>query len=196
MKLVSLIASIVFVIGCCDMSYAQQSNRVTAERFGDHLWYGGNIGIGFQSFNNSSSFFFGVFPMVGYKITQDFSVGPRIGILYQYLRIRGLDTRIYNFHPIELSGGIFARYKFTNQIFAHTEFEVVNERRFTFTQTGAATTFNELEQNIYFGLGYSSGGKNAYEFCFSTISWRIRIYWRIQSLFEVGLPISFDCNCQ
>ena len=163
MKLATQIAILFFTIAFSGKTFAQQAQRSSSKSFGDHLWYGGNIGVGFQSFNNSSSFFFGLYPMVGYKITDDFSIGPRLGVLYQYLRIRGLDTRIYNFHPIELSGGIFARYKFSEHIFAHSEFEIVNERRFTFTPTGAATTFSELEENIYFGLGYTSGGKNAYE---------------------------------
>lgn len=142
---------------------AQSRSSKKSTEISSRLWYGGGLGLGFQSFNQQSSFLFALFPMAGYKITEAISVGPRLGISYQYLKTRGLDNRVYKFNPIEISGGLFARAKVYQPFFAHVEFELANEKRPVYDSFGVPVIFSNIENNFYVGAGYNSGGKFASE---------------------------------
>lgn len=72
----------------------------------------------------------GITPIVGYRITKDFSAG--IGFGYQYLRIKdAFELRDPNTFQIEYrpfnahfySPSVWARYVIWNNIFAHVEYE-------------------------------------------------------------------------
>jgi hypothetical protein len=141
-------------------SRSSKKNTELASR----LWYGGGLGLGFQSFGDQSTFLFALYPMAGYKITEAISVGPRIGLAYQYIKTRGFDGRIYKFNPLELSGAVFGRAKVFQPIFAHVEYEIVNERRPVYNQAGIPSIGSSLQNNFYIGAGYNSGGKFASEF--------------------------------
>lgn len=144
---------------------AGQSRRSSKKNteLATRLWYGGGVGLGFQSFAGQSSFLFALFPMAGYKITDAISVGPRIGLSYQYLKVLGIDGRVYKFHPFEISGALFGRAKVFNPIFAHIEYEVANEKRPVSTASGTPVIGSNIENNFYIGAGYNSGGKFASE---------------------------------
>lgn len=143
---------------------AQSRNSKKNTDLTSRLWYGGGLGLGFQQFGDQSTFLFALFPMAGYKITDAISVGPRLGISYQHVKTRGFDGRIYKFNPIELSGALFSRAKLFRPIFAHVEFEVVNEKRPVYDAMGIPFIGNSIENNLYIGAGYNSGGKVASEF--------------------------------
>lgn len=99
--------------------FAQQNRRPTETRTGkeysfkDNLWYGGFFGVGLGSSNTSSVFSFNLSPMVGYKIVPFFSMGPRVGVNYTYLKIRGVsvfnlfDTEVALFGRIHVFRGFF-----------------------------------------------------------------------------------------
>jgi hypothetical protein len=152
-----------FILSSPSNADAQARSSKKSTEISSRLWYGGGLGLGFQSFNQQSSFLFALFPMAGYKITEAISVGPRIGLSYQYLKTRGLDGRIYKFNPIEISGAIFARAKVFNPIFAHVEVELANEKRPVLDSFGVPVIFSNIENNFYIGAGYNSGGKFASE---------------------------------
>ncbi len=142
---------------------AQRDSRSSQSPLAQKLWYGGSIGLGFQSFNQQSTFLFALFPMMGYKITEEISVGPRIGLAYQHIKNRGADGRIYAFNPIEVSGALFTRAKLFRPIFAHVEFELANEKRTAYNGAGIPRISSSLENNFYLGAGYNSGSKFASE---------------------------------
>jgi len=144
-------------------TYAQARSSKKSTELTSRLWYGGGLGLGFQSFAQQSSFLFALFPMAGYKITDAISIGPRIGLTYQYLKTRGFDNRIYKFHPLELSGALFSRAKLFRPFFAHVEFEVANEKRPVYDNAGIPSIGTSIENNFYLGAGYNSGGKFASE---------------------------------
>ena len=86
--------------------------------FKDRLWYGADLGLRFyqsaigiggnQFFGNG--FFFSVAPMVGYKITDNLSVGPRLEVLYQGERydLRSLNlSENTKFNSTSLGAGVF-----------------------------------------------------------------------------------------
>ena len=80
----------VLIISFSHNSEAQKrSNRDIDEYFDDRgsfkdrLWYGADVTLNFFSVPGGNAFNAGIAPMVGYKITDAFSVGPRIEILYR-----------------------------------------------------------------------------------------------------------------
>lgn len=149
---------------------AQVRLQDPAERetpFIENLWFGGNVNLGFQGSNNYNLFFFGLSPMVGYKITDNFSVGPRVEVLYTYYKAFVFnENRNRKANVFSYSGGAFVRQKFLNQFFAHGEY---NRERATFpirdfagnfySENGRLATRSLNFDNLFIGLGYFSGGK-------------------------------------
>jgi len=90
------------------------------------LIFGGGLGFG----AGSGTLSFGISPIIGYRITDNFAAGISLG--YQYNRIKdfipvinGLNGNIeyYNFVSNMFAGGVWARYIIWENIFIHSEFE-------------------------------------------------------------------------
>ncbi len=94
--------------------------------------------------------------MVGYKLSENFSVGPRVGFDYSFKQINFNGQR-YRFHPVEWSVGAFARVKFFRILFAHLEYEYANEK-FIVIANGQPGIVGERNNNIWVGGGYNPGG--------------------------------------
>ncbi len=166
-----------------------QDPEESTKSFTDRLWYGGNINLGFQGTNTYNIFFFGISPMAGYKITEEFSVGPRVEVFYTYYRAFVFSQNGYfNAHPVSFSGGIFTRYKFFNQFFGHLEYNLekavfLESRGGDFVVDGdRLSTVSEYFDNFYIGLGYTSGGRFGSEISI--------LYNVIQDSQSLDLPIS------
>lgn len=84
------------------------------ERFLDRVFFGGNLGAQFGTFTMIN-----VAPLVGYRITNRWSVGTRVQ--YQYFRenINGFDTHVFG-------GSAFSRFFVFDNFFAHAEYELIN----------------------------------------------------------------------
>ena len=136
-------------------AYGQRSSKKDTE-FKQKLWYGGSLGLGYQSFFGQSTFLFALYPMVGYKINETFSFGPRVGAAYRNIRINNGPNNIQKFNPIEFSGALFGRAKVFNQFFGHVEYELANEKR---PVSGSSRLSTRTDTNFYLGAGYTSGGK-------------------------------------
>ena len=128
MKLKNIICLLIMVIvGCTNMKAQDTLKRQDTlksppikpkEKFDlkEHLYVGGNIGLQFGTIT-----IIDVSPMVGYKITEKFSAG--LGVTYTNLN----DKSFIPGYQINIYGGrIFARYFLLENIFAHTECEVLN----------------------------------------------------------------------
>lgn len=102
----------------------------------DKFYFGGNVGAQFGTFT-----FVNLAPLVGYKITDRFSIGTQIQ--YQYFRDNSIAT--FESHVFGYSG--FARYFFTENLFAHTEYQVLNGR---FDYSGKRVNI----PNLFIGGGY------------------------------------------
>ncbi len=139
--------------------------------FANKLWYGGNFNLGFAGSGEYNQFVFGLSPMVGYKIIGDFvSAGPRVGFTYNFIKGRGTDNQIYKVSPVSYSFGAFARVKPIQNFFAHFEYENENTKGVNvdsfnrlWIENGKVKTYKETRDNMYIGIGYSSGGLWAYE---------------------------------
>ena len=76
--------------------------------FANKLWYGGGVNLGFSGGNNSSSFFFGLSPMLGYKLVDDIvSVGPRAGFQYNHFRVRDFSNEVFKANTLAYNVGVF-----------------------------------------------------------------------------------------
>lgn len=89
------------------------------ESFVERLYLGGNLAF---SFSNTSTFI-NVSPYVGYRVTDEFSVGP--GLIYQYNSYRNRITNTSTSYSI-YGGSFFARYVFMEYIIMQATYELIN----------------------------------------------------------------------
>jgi len=141
--------------------------------FSQRLWYGGSFNLGFSGNNQISIFNIGVSPMVGYKIIDNFSVGPRVSLQYTYVKGLASNLLVHRADLLSYSAGLFARYKIFPSIFAHVEYEYENDE-VVFVETNGLlawdntrqeiVTGRETRDNVFIGAGYNSGvGDFGYE---------------------------------
>lgn len=81
------------------------------------LWYGGGIQLGLSSYNGSNVFSFGLSPMVGYKIVQAISIGPRVEMLYSSIKVPGYKA----ISLFDIDAGVFVRAKVFRGLFFQGE---------------------------------------------------------------------------
>lgn len=132
----------------------------------DKYWLGGNFGLGFAGNQNVSQFNLGVFPMVGYKVLPWFSLGPRLGVDYNYYKApstlgRFATTNIFSFY-----GGAFLRAKVFRTFFVQTEYGIDSGRfpvidpfgRLVVDTDNKVIKVRDTREFGLVGLGYNSGG--------------------------------------
>jgi hypothetical protein len=134
----------------------QQTQQARSELM-EKLWFGGSLNLWFGGGNNQSTFIAGISPMVGYKITPIFSVGPRIDFSYTYFG--------YSFGPnnqgrLNLTSygiGPFSRVRVWESIFVHGEYQI--ESRALPLNTGSGfEKIRDIQSNLFLGIGYNAGG--------------------------------------
>ncbi|MCB0707676.1 MAG: hypothetical protein KDC34_20310 [Saprospiraceae bacterium] len=141
--------------------------------FKHKLWYGGGFNLGFSGSSQLSLFSIGVSPMVGYKIIDKVSVGPRLSVQYNQIKGIATDGVIRKAQPVSYSVGVFSRWKFLPFLFAHAEYERENSAGVFLDgngylvydiSDGKVQTYREARDNVYLGLGYTSNaGALGYE---------------------------------
>ena len=125
--------------------------------FAHKLWYGGGFNLNFSGNSFQSLFQIGISPMVGYKIAEPFSIGPRVAVQYNYLRVNNGGGQILKSSPITWSAGAFARYKVFQNFFGHLEFEYQNAViNYAFVPNGLEP-IRRTQNNYFLGGGYNSG---------------------------------------
>jgi hypothetical protein len=82
------------------------------------VYYGGSVGLGF-----GNGFRIGVFPLVGVRVTPQFSLGAQVG--YEYANYNEPDADASNY-----GGAVFARYRVIPQLYLHGEGRYVNYELF------------------------------------------------------------------
>jgi len=122
--------------------------------FKDRLWFGGGFNLGFSGNQNLNVFNIGISPLVGYKAFDEFSIGPRVGFDYSFIKGTALNAEVdpvsgrvtpvidvnnqilytnESVAPITFSLGVFARYKAFDYFFAHLEFGAERTERLLVT---------------------------------------------------------------
>lgn len=143
-----------FFIGCLFLFFsfgvfAQDDSGETGyeykESFAERLFVGGNLAF---SFSNTGSFI-NISPYVGYRITDEFSVGP--GLIYQYSSFRNRTTG--NTTSYSLYGGnFFARYVFMEYVILQATYEFINYP-LALSEYGASLNDRDTENYLYVGGG-------------------------------------------
>ncbi len=134
------------------------SKRTTEPSIKDKLWYGGFFGLGFGGDGTTTSFGINLSPMVGYKILPPLSLGPRIGVNYNYLRIRGI--RDFNLFDFEIAA--FVRLHVYRGFFLHGELGSLTDQYVEFNGSDYVRA-RRTRPAQYAGFGYNfSGGRGGF----------------------------------
>lgn len=147
MRKVSLSIVLIFVSAAAIAQRDVFDNAKLSER----LYFGGGLGLngGTDSYGNRY-FYVGLYPIVGYMVNSQFSVG--MGINYQYYSYPDWDQEIhqYGFSP-------FVRYNF-GQLFLYAEYALLNTPVYNIN-SGVRKTYDRL----LLGAGFSQplGGRGA-----------------------------------
>lgn len=145
-----------------DAQRSRKSRRPVQEETSlvDKLWYGGGFALGFYggslSGAQSSEFFIGVSPMVGYKVTENLSFGPRMEVALLTGRYDFGRGDVQKITAVNYGAGLFGRLKFFNILFGHIEYGYLNQAFPVLTNDGLGTERVGSDQFLI-GLGYNSG---------------------------------------
>ena len=148
-----LLLLLIFPLASLPTINAQRSGADSPLR--DKLWYGLGLTGNYQGGTFTNTLVLGLAPMVGYKITDNFSMGPRASAVVSFYRSRLTGTQVETARPLDWSVGVFARYRIAREFFAHVEYAYQNEA-FIFTDFTGLVIDREVNQAIYLGGGYTS----------------------------------------
>ena len=144
----------ILIILCVQISFGQYTSEESDEKtnplsklsFKDRLYTGGNIAFNIASDRGIPIYFFETSPFLGYKVDQKFSVG--LGAKYIYI-----GSKQANFTYSVYGGNIFSRYKFTESLFAHAEFEVL--RAYNLDPNSTSQNVRATVPMLFAGAGYN-----------------------------------------
>jgi hypothetical protein len=130
----------------------EKTNPLSKLSFKDRLYTGGNIAFNATSISGIPIYFFETSPFVGYKVNPKLSVG--VGAKYIYI-----GSKQATFKYSVYGGNIFSRYKFTESLFAHAEFEVL--RAYNLGSNITSQNERATVPMLFAGAGYNYviGGK-------------------------------------
>ena len=157
--LVLLFASFAFANGINSLTEEGTTENTINPPAAESRWYyGGNIGFNFWN----DYFYLGIYPLVGYKVTPQLSLGAKVGYAYisddRYEPLPALNTSNYG-------GSILSRYRIIPQLYAHAEFAYWSyENAINITSQGYETE-RVWVPYLLLGGGYSQNiGSNVWIF--------------------------------
>ncbi len=127
------------LVSLSQFSFAQGLETYDVEprvNWKEKFYVGGNVGAQFGTFT-----FINLAPLVGFKVTERLSIGTQVQ--YQYFKDNsgaGFESHVYGY-----SG--FGRYFFTDHLFGHTEYQILNGN---FDYSGTRVNI----PNLFIGGGY------------------------------------------
>ena len=142
-----------------DLRYGNNNRRTISE--GGDIWYGAGATIGFSANTFSSSFRIGLAPMVGYKLNNFLSVGPRVSVVYNHFRYDvGRNLPEIRESYFTWSAGLFARAKVYRGFFAHAEYSLQSEVDFVPDNSSTSGIRRDRYTRAipFLGAGLSQGG--------------------------------------
>ena len=145
----SLLLMVLSQISVC----AQRDSGVVP--FEDRLWYGAGLTGNFFGNGITSNVQVGIAPMVGYKLTDNLSFGPRISALVSFYKTQFVAGQIERINPMDWSVGLFSRYRIAREFFAQAEYAFQNEA-FIFTDASGLRVDREVNNAFWIGGGYSA----------------------------------------
>lgn len=130
-----------------------------SQGFTHRLWYGGGVILNFLSTGAESAFTIGVSPLIGYKITDNFSVGPRFSLIYTNYRLQTGFDQVTAANLFDYGVGAFTRYKLFRSFFVHLEYGADKEEVVSGYNSidDELVTSRVVRSNAYIGAGYNDG---------------------------------------
>jgi hypothetical protein len=125
-------------------TYQKPSNSNSNNEVLDKFYFGGGGGFGIGTGYN----YFSLFPIAGYRITDDFSVGTGL----QYLRYNYTYTYTGSVSYTQYGVSPFARYNFSS-LFFQTELDFISSPAIN---NGTNNFERGTYERLLFGIGYSS----------------------------------------
>lgn len=125
----------------------EKSNPLSKLLFKDRLYTGGSIAFSIQEYQGIPITLFQASPFVGYRVTHEYSVG--VGVKYIYI-----GAKQANYKYSVYGGSIFNRYKFTENFFAHAEFELL--RAYNLNPNSPEYGHRAMAPMLFAGAGYNS----------------------------------------
>ena len=141
-------------IGQDNDEWVQDEDQKVSKGFDwEKVYTGGGLALQFGTYT-----FIDISPLVGYRLTEDLSVG--FGVSYKYLsdnRIKGYNSHLYG-------GNLFSRYVFAENFFGQVEYELINVEYFTVNGAGLITDSERKDVSyLWIGGGYRQPiGPNSY----------------------------------
>ena len=143
-----------------DIRYGNRGRQVENFNEAGDIWYGAGAVLQYRGGSFSSQFRIGINPIVGYKLNNFLSVGPRASIVYNAYRfdVRGggrLNSRNWTW-----SVGAFTRAKIYRGFFVQAEYSLLSD----VVITGVNPTNGQLDEIRstravpFLGAGLSQGG--------------------------------------
>jgi len=184
-RIFTLLLLFTFLFGVMTADAQRTRKRDSTEEYFDEsggfahrLWFGGGFNLNFGGNGGTNTMILGLSPMVGYKINDILSVGPRVSFDYYEIFINGSNPR-YAFWGI----GPFARGKFTETIFAQVEYQIQGVSGLN----DASDLFQanvDNRENFFLGAGYQSSGGGLF-------GYEIMALYNFLDQNEFNVPISF-----
>ncbi len=137
------------LVSFASLAAVAQRDVFENSKLGERLYFGGGLGLngGTDSYGNRY-FYVGVYPIIGYMVTSQFSTG--LGITYQYYSYPDYDQEIHQYGVSP-----FLRYNF-GQLFLYGEYSLINTPVYSIN-SGVRKTYDRL----LLGAGWSQpiGGR-------------------------------------
>jgi len=189
-RIFTLLLLFTFIIGVSTADAQRSKKRKTKKDstedyfdesggFAHRLWYGGGFNVQFGGNQFSSEMVLGISPMVGYKINNILSVGPRVSIDYYEIFIDGSNPRY-----LLWGVGPFARGKFSETIFAQVEYEIQGVSGLNDASGRPQSNAVQNRENFYLGAGYQSSGGGL-------LGYEIMALYNFLDNNERSIPITF-----
>src|SRR6185295_19704527 len=101
------------------LSFSSGLRAQSPETFWDKVYFGGNFGLQFGNLTVVD-----ISPLMGYKITENYSVG--ISATYIYYKYSDPSNYYPDYSTNIYGGSVFNRFYFLENLFLHAEYEVLN----------------------------------------------------------------------
>jgi len=140
---------------------AQKRTDEPNQKLIDKLWFGGMVNFFWVNQQSFSQILVGLAPMVGYKVTDKLSFGPRVEIQYTSYKFETASGN-QTANNFNFGGFGFGRYKIFRRFFIHVESGFTTQPYLTTDNFGNIGFTRELRQPVLAGLGYTEGGVEMY----------------------------------
>lgn len=121
-------AQLIFAFLLALLSFSSNAQRVitseeepkqekSTNQLSSRIWYGGGFQLGFSSYYGGNVFAFGLSPMVGYKIIEPVSIGPRVEMTYTSFKQPGFKA----VSLFDVDAGVFLRFRVFRGLFLQGE---------------------------------------------------------------------------